>query len=115
MDDQQNTAAGDEAIGHIEHCKIHKIHRDHIHHVAEAKTVDHIADATAIDSGDQPALKIGEWLSFLKILVEDAHSQRHKNQRKEPLRPRKGGKRSAGIAYVGQVKQALNGLPQLPG
>ena len=33
--DEQHTAAGDEAVGHIEHGKTHEFQLDHVHHVAK--------------------------------------------------------------------------------
>ena len=60
MSQQQDTAAGNKAVRHIKDGKLHKFRLDHIHHIAEAESVNHIAGTTGVDGYNEPALQIRE-------------------------------------------------------
>ena len=73
MHQQQNTAAGNENIRHIENGEIDKIRLDHIHHIAQSNPVDHITQTAAVDGRDEPPLGLGKGQRFYEILQ---HHQR---------------------------------------
>ena len=106
MRQQQKCAAGDKAVGDIEHGEYHKICFDHIHHIAKAEAVDHVADAAAINGNDQPALEIRKGPALAGKLPYNGRGEQNKDHHKQPLSTLKGGEGSAGIADVGQVQQA---------
>ena len=108
MDQQQNAAAGNEAVSHIEHRELDKIGLDHVHYVTKAEAVNHIADAAAVDGYDQPALKIGKGPALAGKLPDDGGGEQDKYDYKQPLGTLKGGEGGAGIAHVGQAQQAGN-------
>ena len=108
MNHQQNAAAGDEAVGYVEHRKFHEGRLNHIHHIAQAHPVDHIAETPAVDGGDAPALEGRKAHGLFEILIEHQPGKRQKNQGKQPLLPLKGGKSCPGVLDVGNLQQPGN-------
>ena len=106
MGHQQNAAAGDEAIGHVENGECDEVGLDHIHHITKAETVDHIANAAAVDGYDEPALEIGEGPTLAGEFPDDGGREQYKYHHKQPLGAFKRGKGGAGIAHIGQAQQA---------
>ena len=85
QNDQRKAAAADKAVRHIEHGKIHKIQVDHIHHISQANTVDHIAQAAGKHRHDAPALHGAKTHSFLGELPKNKDGKNGKDQGKQPL------------------------------
>ena len=85
QNDQRNAAAANEAIRHIENRKVHKIQVDHIHHIAQADTVDHIAKAAGKHRHDAPPLNGAKTHSFLGKFPNNEGGENGKDQSKEPL------------------------------
>ena len=105
-DQHGDAAAGDEAVGHIENGEIHELGLDHVHHIAVAEPVDHVAQAAAVDGRDAPALEFGEGHGLFEVFVENGGGEDQEDHREEPLHPLEGGEGGAGILDVGQPQKA---------
>ena len=106
MGHQQETTAGDETVCHVEYGKIHKVGLDHIHHVTKAETVDHITDAAAIDTHDQPPFEICKGPALAGKFPNDGGGEQDKHHSKQPLGTLERGEGGTGVAHVSQAQQA---------
>ena len=105
---QQDAAAGDEAICHIEYGKFHEGGFDHVHHIAQPYPVDHISQPPGVDGGDAPPLQLGKGHGLFIEFPENQPGENHKYHRKQPLLPLKGGEGCAGVLDIGQLQKPRN-------
>ena len=101
---QQNRAAGDKAVGHIEHGKYHEVCFDHIHNITKAEAVDHVAHAAAVNGNDQPTLEIGKGPALAGELPNNGCCEQKEHHNEQPLGSLKGGESCACIAHIGQAQ-----------